>query len=117
MKFKAILPIILLTIALALPLITDARSGCCSHHGGVCGCGCCDGTPLSTTCAPYYPWCNESNSNSDYNPPAKSNPSSGFTGYNSETNTNKEDDSSFWWGLGIVGLGGAGAYYYIKNKK
>lgn len=34
------------------------RSGCCSHHGGVCGCGCCDGTSLSTTCAPYYPQCN-----------------------------------------------------------
>lgn len=30
------------------------RSGCCSHHGGVCGCGgyrarCCDGT-LSPSC-------------------------------------------------------------------
>lgn len=34
-----------------------ARSGCCSHHGGVCGCGCCDGTSLSATCAPYYPSC------------------------------------------------------------
>src|SRR5207248_4632485 len=36
----------------------DARSGCCSHHGGVCGCGCCDGTSLSSICAPYYPQCN-----------------------------------------------------------
>jgi hypothetical protein len=35
----------------------EARSGCCSHHGGVCGCGCCDGSPLSATCAPYYPEC------------------------------------------------------------
>ncbi len=35
----------------------DARSGCCSHHGGVCGCGCCDGSPLSAICAPYYPEC------------------------------------------------------------
>lgn len=35
-----------------------ARSGCCSHHGGVCGCGCCDGTALSATCAPYYSGCN-----------------------------------------------------------
>jgi hypothetical protein len=34
----------------------EARSGCCSHHGGVqsSGCGCNDGTPLSATCAPYY---------------------------------------------------------------
>lgn len=33
-----------------------ARSGCCSHHSGVRadGCGCNDGTPLSSTCAPYY---------------------------------------------------------------
>jgi len=34
-----------------------ARSGCCSYHGGVCGCGCCDGSSLSATCAPYYPSC------------------------------------------------------------
>lgn len=34
-----------------------ARSGCCSWHQGVCGCSCCDGTPLSSTCAPYYPNC------------------------------------------------------------
>jgi LPXTG-motif cell wall-anchored protein len=40
-----------------------ARSGCCSHHNGVCGCGCCDGTPLSDTCAPYYPECNNAGSN------------------------------------------------------
>ncbi|NTU46811.1 hypothetical protein HGA88_04235 [Candidatus Roizmanbacteria bacterium] len=33
----------------------EARSGCCSHHGGVCGCTCCDGSSLSTKCAPYYP--------------------------------------------------------------
>ena len=33
-----------------------ARSGCCSYHGGVLanGCGCNDGSPLSSTCAPYY---------------------------------------------------------------
>ncbi|MCZ7384811.1 MAG: hypothetical protein O8C63_08710 [Candidatus Methanoperedens sp.] len=36
----------------------EARSGCCSHHGGVCGCKCCDGTSLSAKCAPYYPSCN-----------------------------------------------------------
>jgi len=52
-----------------------ARSGCCSHHQGVCGCGCCDGTPLSSTCAPYYPECNSGSSSGSnnvapiYNPP------------------------------------------------
>jgi hypothetical protein len=27
-----------------------AQRGCCSHHGGVCGDACCDGTPLSAKC-------------------------------------------------------------------
>ena len=35
----------------------EARSGCCSWHGGVCGCRCCDGSSLSAKCAPYYPSC------------------------------------------------------------
>ena len=35
----------------------EARRGCCSWHGGVCGCRCCDGTSLSAKCAPYYPSC------------------------------------------------------------
>lgn len=39
--------------------LADARRGCCSHHGGVCGCVCCDGTALSAKCAPYYPDCND----------------------------------------------------------
>lgn len=38
---------------------TFARSGCCSNHGGVVGCKCGDGTPLSATCAKYYPSCND----------------------------------------------------------
>jgi hypothetical protein len=46
----------LILSALIIPVIVSARSGCCSHHGGVqsSGCGCNDGTPLSATCAPYY---------------------------------------------------------------
>jgi len=55
---KALFLNILLTVFL-LSFVASifARSGCCSHHGGVCGCGCCDGTSLSSTCAPYYPQC------------------------------------------------------------
>lgn len=51
---------IILSVAFFLVSVSPvfARSGCCSHHGGVCGCGCCDGTGLSATCAPYYPSCN-----------------------------------------------------------
>ena len=52
--------IFLFVFSLIFPTRLFARSGCCSHHGGVCGCGCCDGTSLSTTCAPYYPQCSQS---------------------------------------------------------
>jgi len=52
----SIFVIIFLTQTVAL-----ARSGCCSSHGGVCGCSCCDGKALSPTCAPYYPLCNNTN--------------------------------------------------------
>jgi len=63
-KLAALILIILglTTTWLTFSPITYARSGCCSHHGGVCGCGCCDGTGLSATCAPYYPRCNSSSS-------------------------------------------------------
>lgn len=62
--------IILLIILSANFSFAEARSGCCSWHGGVCGCQCCDGTPLSAKCAPYYPWCYQSkktNNNSSNN--------------------------------------------------
>lgn len=49
--------LIISTSILAIPKNAEARSGCCSWHGGVCGCRCCDGTPLSATCSPYYPSC------------------------------------------------------------
>jgi hypothetical protein len=51
------LPVIFLITFFLSPSKVFARSGCCSHHGGVCGCGCCDGSSLSSTCAPYYPEC------------------------------------------------------------
>jgi hypothetical protein len=64
MKFQGLWLLPLLTIvtllfafSLTFPTQLFARSGCCSHHQGVCGCGCCDGSPLSSTCAPYYPEC------------------------------------------------------------
>lgn len=46
-------------LAVVLSYSAEARSGCCSHHGGVCGCMCCDGSSLSVKCAPYYPECTE----------------------------------------------------------
>lgn len=46
-------------VSQSLILEAEARRGCCSGHSGVCGCACCDGTPLSAKCAPYYPNCAE----------------------------------------------------------
>ncbi|MBZ9569581.1 hypothetical protein KJA16_01520 [Patescibacteria group bacterium] len=58
----------ILFLIIVLPINNvEARSGCCSWHGGVCtykcpdgvnvGYMCCDGTSLSAKCAPYYPRC------------------------------------------------------------
>lgn len=53
--------LIIAFIALLLFCVSsaEARRGCCSHHGGVCGCACCDGMALSAKCAPYYPDCSD----------------------------------------------------------
>lgn len=59
MKKVILLTALAIAIFSLLPNNVFARSGCCSHHGGVCGCGCCDGTGLSDTCAPYYPQCSQ----------------------------------------------------------
>ncbi len=62
--FITILALLIFAIGYSLPVY--ARSGCCSWHGGVCtekcsdgniGHLCCDGTPLSAKCAPYYSQC------------------------------------------------------------
>jgi len=39
--------VIILFVSLS---VTEAKSGCCSSHGGVCGSSCCDGSPLSVKC-------------------------------------------------------------------
>ncbi len=131
---KKVFSIFLLTLAItlvfALPLISDARSGCCSHHGGVCGCGCCDGTPLSATCAPYYPECNSPSSNSNYNPPVNSNvvpdnttpdvtqnqDSNSAPQTYPSTDTSNQDNSSALWVVGAVIVVGIIIYIYYKGK-
>lgn len=57
---KTSLLFILLFLSLLLIELISAQAGCCSRHGGVCGCKCCDGTSLSATCAPNYPSCSDS---------------------------------------------------------
>jgi len=56
--FKKILVILCLSFVLVVPGVL-ARSGCCSGHGGVCGCKCCDGKPLSAVCRQYYEECED----------------------------------------------------------
>jgi len=68
-KIKTISAVIIILFILSFILSTnvEARSGCCSWHGGVCtykcpdgintGYKCCDGSSLSAKCAPYYSTC------------------------------------------------------------
>jgi len=65
---KIIIILLFISSFLCFVSIGEARSGCCSHHGGVQsnGCGCNDGTPLSATCAPYYS-CSNTYNTSSYN--------------------------------------------------
>lgn len=60
---------IALAIFLASSFIAHAQSGCCSRHGGVCDCICCDGTPLSDVCRPYFP-CGGGNGGNSYPAPS-----------------------------------------------
>lgn len=95
----------------------EARQGCCSHHGGVCGCRCCDGTPLSAKCAPYYPQCN-TRSIPEYQPP-KNEPST--PKYDSpspqslvaEVPKESGNGSIWWWIIGI----GVVSYLFYRFKK
>ena len=125
--------------------IAEARSGCCSHHGGVCGCRCCDGTSLSATCAPYYPNCSSptpariycgdgfcngsetcsscSNDCGTCKPPVKQPVNSNETNVSNESskilanvNTGEQSSESWiWWVLGIIGVGTVA--YKIGKKK
>lgn len=65
-----------------------ARSGCCSKHQGVCGCGCCDGTALSSTCLSYYPECQSQPAEKKESPPTQE--SSQYLNSVSESYTTQE---------------------------
>lgn len=45
-----VLLLALLFFGLSPNEISSAGTGCCSRHEGVCGCVCCDGSPLSDRC-------------------------------------------------------------------
>lgn len=50
MKSKLILIIFGIFLISLFSLNVEAKSGCCSRHGGVCGDSCCDGSALSVAC-------------------------------------------------------------------
>jgi len=130
-----ILSVFLFFSLIFLPKITEARSGCCSHHGGVCGCRCCDGSSLSATCAPYYPSCNSTKvvtqptstpkptatptkkptSTPTLTDTSKSTPSLELDKVLGTNTTENSSDGSLG-GLLVLGLIGYGGYKFFKNK-
>ena len=122
-KYLILIPIILFLASLA-PLGLEARSGCCSHHDGVCGCRCCDGTFLSATCAPYYPQCSTPKLKPIEQPPIVKQLMEQNTDNNS-IDSNKllaelpkeNNGGSFWWRIIGIGFGGFFLYNIIKRRK
>ena len=108
-----ILSFLLLASFLLLSGNVYARSGCCSSHSGVCGCGCCDGSSLSSTCVPYYPWCNSPTPQPT--PIVIPTSLNGSTSYNYNNSTKSYDvtfDWDYWspssgWSIGISQYAGA----------
>lgn len=106
-----------------LPKNIEARSGCCSHHSGVCGCRCCDGSSLSATCAPYYPSCGGTTTTVKTIQPTKI-PTKIYTPTTIyfqptiaiPTNSNKSSSSDGSLG-GLIVLGGLGFGGYKLVKK
>ncbi len=110
---------IILLFLLILPLSNiQARQGCCSHHGGVCGCHCCDGTSLSATCAPYYPQCNTKSVPTvpSYNSPTPKEQSPTSQNYTAEIPKESNGGSIWWW---VIGIGAVGylAYRFKRRKE
>ena len=122
-KIKKTIPVFIFIVAIAVPLFVSARSGCCSHHGGVCGCGCCDGTSLSATCAPYYPQCSTPKPSTQQPttkpsatpqntaiPQANNSIDSNFL---AEVSKENSGNSAWWWVIGISFIG----FLVYKLKK
>ncbi len=103
-----------------LPIMVKAKSGCCSHHGGVAGCDasgkqiCRDGTlSPSCTCAPTYSYvygCTDKNAK-NYNSDATKDDGSckyyvyGCTDSNAKnynSNADKDDDSCEYYIYGCT---------------
>ena len=100
--------ILIVFLVLLIPNMAHAGRGCCSHHGGECGCSaygrsiCCDGTtsPTCTCTPPKIYGCTDPNAN-NYNPEANTNSNCTYTiegcmdlnasNYNPEAN---KDDGS-----------------------
>ena len=124
---KLLLSLSILVLFLFVVLPTDdaeARQGCCSWHGGVCGCRCCDGTPLSAKCAPYYPSCYTKPAPKyeppipKYEPPAPKESQLTPEKFTAEIPKGDDDDgSSIWWWIIGIGVVGYIIYAFSKRKK
>jgi hypothetical protein len=116
---KLLLSLFILTLLciILLPLgNVKARQGCCSHHGGVCGCRCCDGTSLSATCAPYYPQCNTKSvpATPNYNSPTPKEEPPTSQKYTAEIPKENNGGSIWWW---IIGIGVVAYLFYAFRKR
>lgn len=95
MKRRILLFLIILFGVFLMPMIVDAGRGCCSHHGGVVGCGsngkqlCADGTySPSCTCTPPAVYGCTDSSAKNYN--SRANKDDGSCEYYVEGCTDKE---------------------------
>lgn len=97
-----------------MPGLVSARSGCCSSHRGVCGCGCCDGSPLSATCAPYYPECNSRQNSINIPQNNLKYINSNKNAVSNQADTKNNGDSTT---LGIIAASATGLIGYAIGKR
>jgi hypothetical protein len=128
-KNKILIPTAFLAVFLFSYSISEARQGCCSRHGGVCGCGCCDGSGLSATCAPYYPECNSAPARPIVQPPAPAPVTAKPYGATTNTaptapitptapsNQNTDDGGSAAGMVATLAAIGGGVWYFNKRNK
>lgn len=79
-----------------------ALRGCCSHHGGVCGCSCCDGIDLSYKCAKAY-GC--STSRAPYQYEYKNNQPSNITTVKGSSNVESGGEVNWFLFISILFIG------------
>jgi hypothetical protein len=121
-SFCLLIAILFFIVLIFIPVKSDARQGCCSHHGGVCGCKCCDGTSLSSTCRISYPECKTGGyqNNQDFNNKTNLAETSGNADYQ---DSQKKSSRSILWDIftysyfGFVVLAIIGSFLDLFSRK